>query len=67
MEGPGDSDVAEEIVRRPLPVPGAWGYGREGDVVVFVFDNRFTEDEIAQKVTEVMTQLPPADGKEPSA
>lgn len=37
-------------VRRLLPVPGAWAYGRKGDVVIAVFDIRCTDQEIAERM-----------------
>ena len=50
-------------VRRPLPVLGAWGYGRRGDVVVVVADESYTDDEVKQLVTLVKRRLSFGDGR----
>jgi hypothetical protein len=39
-----------EIIREQLPVPGAWAYGRKGDVVIVVADLCYSDDEIARFV-----------------
>lgn len=63
----GDSNVAEVLaVRRKLPVPGAWAYGRVGDVVIFVFDECYTDDEIADRMELVQLKLSLSDGDRPA-
>lgn len=58
----------EEIIRQPLPVPGAWAYGWDEGVLCFVFDECFTEDEIAEHVESVKSTLPlTEDGRTPSS
>lgn len=62
----GDWSLADEVrtVRQRLPVPGAWAYGRKGDVVVVVVDECYTDDEIAQLVELVKLKLSFSDGDE---
>lgn len=51
--------LADEVrtVRQRLPVPGAWAYGRKGDVVVVVADVCYTDDEVDQLVELVKLKL----------
>lgn len=58
--------AAAEVLwgRYPLPVPGAWMYERRGDVVIVLFDDSFTDEEVATRVAlvEAKFALPrPAD------
>jgi hypothetical protein len=48
--------VAEEIVRRRMSVPGTWAYARQGDLVIFMFDLCYTDDEIRKLVARVMSK-----------
>lgn len=54
----GDSVAEEHIaIRRPLPVPGAWAYGRRGGVVIVVADESYTDDELARLVALAKLKL----------
>lgn len=63
----GDRYVVAEVlaVRRRLPVSGAWAFGRRGDVVFLVFDECYTDDEIAERVELVKLSLDDSGNRSP--
>lgn len=67
----GDRDVADDAddvlrVRRRLPVPGAWAYGRAGGHMFVVADVSYSDEDVAGLAELVVILLGGDGGERPS-